>query len=691
MNMDNNKVQIEMPCQKYIVRQIQTEEQKEEYAKNIFQHYKKYEYKETEAITSYTLSISTSKTDFTALSYRNERLKSDEFYNAVMQNNDIKEYKSCKDFCKKIDKEIINCCKVCHYNASNTNPDELLEKEYQMIHYISSSPDALNTFLKYSNASFFKSNHDIAADVYFEKPIIIPLLRICFSAIKGCGVNYYTAVVSSKSEVTNAQRERLLFLKMRIFKELKNKYESKGLGELLKINKDIFDIIWKITTDKIINTPLLSETEAIKILKNETADNKNTAIQQQETNTNTVTSEVVVNVRPPQSNENEPSDNTENTDVIMEELVPKQLEHIDENVEQQDVANLAIDKEFEPEENVPKECNQDTSEEYTILKTSGIYLPPVQKEYIMKYFQEITDENVEELYTNALNDRSASVECITDEQGELILVLWDRKNKKYYYCYFSTLHHKIKDILKSQSIVKICYQPYLLYSLSRNYDSVVCNIFSFYTLSRNIFISDMNMEYRELIEIFTEGKSYEAESYGCPVINDFIGGLPFYRQIKATMQKLLVTVEQAPSLVQQQLLEDEVFGLSYLRCNYAEEDSTLLYLYEDGKVQINEKVPTKYLREGYMIAYQVESGMDSVAEIYNMYIDILANLAKEGRFRKRQLYLITFTKGKMIIYVERKAKNLIDTIITVKIHKYGIKNQLQRMKVKKEVKKVNQR
>lgn len=157
--MSNNvyqKKNVALPCHKYLVRRIESEADKLEYARAFFTKLYEQGYDSREIISGYVATAhfqETNHLDF--LSYHDKTLSGESFYNTVMADSSIPSHKNCQVYAKKYEKDIIPVCKICLSYSRYANKNQ--EEELSVLKKINSSYNSLQLFLSKSNASFLNA------------------------------------------------------------------------------------------------------------------------------------------------------------------------------------------------------------------------------------------------------------------------------------------------------------------------------------------------------------------------------------------------------------------------------------------------------------------------------------------------------------------------------------------------------
>lgn len=774
------KKSVSMPCHKYMVRSIRNEEDKLAYARAFISKLYETGQHEQDIMVCYS-ATSAFKKDLGLhfLSYRGENLSDGEFYHKVLGDDSVPHYKSCREYLKTHQENINAVCKMCPSYTGYTNRNNTTE--LAILKFIASSKANLDFFLTVANAKYFRSCYDLAENTLSSVPFIIPLPRLCFTAIQKCGPEYY-----EQNLLAMTDEDRLNSLQSRIVSILRSRYNvDTAFPDYIKI----FPTIWKIFVSEISSADFLSKSDvkgfvkytaildcapdksankaassrnALTTEKSRAAENSNTtssfsaisdtakegslAAQAHKTQNQSdhlpVNSESLECVPSVPATEIIASDikismGTENTNLPLNELPQSYpdiigttypdnidistLPAVNNNVEetqdlvpevysecpptpdtyqltkdQTDLASLQKDESLETtaaisaeqyataEKNQSllinvseseKDSDKSTSDAETIallpIKINEIALPVITQTDLKNYCALISDENADFVTVSVARDQMISLECLQDENGAHVLLIWIPIYQKFYYAYFTSLHRRLKEILAYKSIRKVCYQPYYLYSLSKIYAVPARNVYSIFSVHTACTGFNVSMTYRDIIEMYTGGRRFERMVSNIPIRNEFMGGLPFYDSICHNLTQIVKGTPALKDKVASAFLFDEVNGVSYMRCINFVDDELLFSFQKDGTLKYNDNHVKQVKRDGALVTYVIENSNYSHEARREVYLYVLTELAKTGRFRKLNIQLVMMTGDIMMLFIGANGFELLDTTIKVMFSKFA--------------------
>lgn len=758
------KTSVSMPCHKYMIRAILTEDDKLSYARAFIAKLYETGHSIDDIMTCYAATGAfRTKQDFFFLSYRGENLTPEEFYQAIQKDSSIPHYKSCREYLKTHPQNISAICRTCPSYTGYTNRNK--KTELAILKFVSSSKANLDYFLTLSDAKYYRSCYDLAENMISGVPFIVPLPRLCFSTILKCGPEYYEQNLLALTE-----EDRLNSLQSRIISILKSRYNA---DTVFPDYVRIFPTIWKIFVHEISESETLSKSDvkgfieytsildhasgrktrprpeqnqssAEKVSLSDAADKVKEELTLKASqagpalwdNNNLFPGRAASITEPAPSLGGQPAQeqltkNSSESPGIEEAALPGEKASPENNLQpavqapvktdaltsglsgasldtpdrtptpdridpvgdantgvsvNTPVQDNACQDMQNPEENpatntdnrqqtagtVP--ASSDASITLSPIRINDIALPVIKQQDLRKYCCLVTDENADFVTVSVARDQMMSLECLQDENGTHILLIWIPIYHKFYYGEFACLHRRLKEILVYKSICKVCYQPYYLYSLSKLYAVPARNVYSIFSAHIAITGFNVSMTYQDIIEMYTCGKRFEQMVENVPVLNNFIGGLPLYETIYRNLKQI---VDKAPSLqkkIARSFLLDEVNGTSYMRCiNFM--DSDLLFTFcKDGTIQYNDNYVKKVKRNGALVTYVIENTDYTRTARRNVYETLLADLAKAGRIRKLNIQLVMLTGDILMLFIGANGFELLDTTIKIMFSKFATDN-----------------
>ena len=776
------KKSVSMPCHKYMVRSIKNEEDKLAYARAFISKLYETGQHEQDIMVCYSATSAFKKdTGLHFLSYRGEELSNEEFYHKILGDDSVPHYKSCREYLRTHPENISTVCKMCPSYTGYTNRNNATE--LAILKFIASSKANLDFFLTVADAKYFRSCYDLAENTLSGVPFVVPLPRLCFTAIQKCGPEYY-----EQNLLAMTDEDRLNSLQSRIVSILRSRY---NVDTVFPDYIKIFPTIWKIFVSEISSADSLSKSDVkgfveftaildrapgksvpkasssrntITTKKGPTTDNTNTTSSSSAVSdivkevslpdqthgshdssdyledtpecvssvpvTETIASDVEIstdtevteNTNPlldtlPQSCPDTvvptstddidistlPADNNNHNDEETQEFIPEvyaeyppasdtfqlaQNQNESVSLQKNDPLDMTDDtptEQYGADENdkavsltlldSEKDSNTTTPDAESIvllpIKINDIALPIITQTDLKNYCTLVSDENADFVTVSVARDQMISLECMQDEHGSHVLLIWVPIYQKFYYAYFTSLHRRLKEILAYKSIRKVCYQPYYLYSLSKIYAVPARNVYSIFSVHTACTGFNVSMTYRDIIEMYTGGRRFERMVGNIPIRNEFMGGLPFYDSICHNLTQIVNGASALKDKVASAFLLDEANGVSYMRCINFVDDELLFSFQKDGTLKYNDNHVKQVKRDGALVTYVIENSNYSHEARREVYLHVLTELAKTGRFRKLNIQLVMLTGDIMMLFIGANGFELLDTTIKVMFSKFA--------------------
>lgn len=693
------KRNIALPCHKYMIRHIKSETDKLKYARAFFQkmHDQKVDIDET--INSYIgTALFQEGTHYDFLSYRGRLLDGMQFYRSIMADHSIETYQNCQDYIGIYGKEVLPVCKVCPHSSQNTNKNR--DIELSIIKRINASYDSLQIFISKSNGTFFKSRADIAQNTPSSAPLVIPFLRICFNIIKSYSAGYY-----EQSIIELSDHQRLSMLQNRMYAELKSKYK---IDAKIPNCSRIFPLLYSSLVDEINRAADISDKDIVSHIMdskktihrsdtdrlakssadifleygiehwteqftlNETVIHKEVPLLEDELQYGftfpNILSRMSTNIKNPQlfsepphilsrlnlsnqmnHNEVHPQcpdqrfklSRIESRESIEPEIIPASVDAFDTK-ELKDT----------PQERKPSPAPQNLAD--------GIPLFHINENNLINHLTKIGEENIDMIKKSITKDRDMPCECAIDDSGYAI-ILWIRAERQFFYSYFTNLHFEIIELFTSNTIKKICYQPFYLYSLCRLHGikiKHVDSIFNTHLLLKSGYI----LNYSKMVKLYGKIKPDYHSKCSISERNNLMDGIPLYRMINRIQTKLVLSSDSYLAQANKAKYIEEVLGISFMRSINFYDDSTLLYI-ENDQIKFNHNFKKTVKRDGFLLTYTINNKDIDTKAKQKIFLDLLYNLSEKGKIRKLNLQLMTMYDDIMVLFVSKECYEYFTTYI----------------------------
>ncbi len=332
-----------------------------------------------------------------------------------------------------------------------------------------------------------------------------------------------------------------------------------------------------------------------------------------------------------------------------------------------------------PKENPKPQTNRgDSTKKYSVPahpEMSYIFYLVINKRTLKDYAFPVAGNPAE--FVNSLRkSKILPVEIVFDEDTIPYLFMFVRNLGRYYYCKLdSNMPSVVEASLRSQSIRKICYQPYYLYSICRLYGVRISAVYSLYSMDAFLHPAALPCKYEEFFDLYKHDYSYSPLSgSGFEDFDRMCNFMQCYIQMNARQLRAINNKE----LVRQQMCKDEVLGSSFLRIINMKSNEYLFDLDSDGNVVYNMSYDVSARHDGFIVTYTI--GMDDVPELSRkeLYMMGLVELSDKGRFAKYNIQLITMSDVSMVLFVGIKEYELIITLLQKFYNRYALKQHLEK-------------
>lgn len=284
-----------------------------------------------------------------------------------------------------------------------------------------------------------------------------------------------------------------------------------------------------------------------------------------------------------------------------------------------------------------------------------------------------------EVFTALQKSKRLPLEVIHDENGAAYLFMFIRAMGQFVYCPIEQrMPNSIIAILLSKSVVKICYQPYFLYSLLRIYDIRVCGVYSICTVDSLLHPEAQIAYYNDFFGVYAGD---------FPNITPVDTGFQEFDSLILNMQKyILIHARQTRSPFDKleyvkRHSRDEVLGSSFLRIINLKTNDYLFSLEPSGKIVYNQNFEQQARHDGFFVTYSV--GAEDIGELAlnDLYLDALYELSNKGRFRKYNIQLVTMTRTAMVLFIGESEYELITTAIQKFFNRYALTHRMEKFEL----------
>ena len=376
------------------------------------------------------------------------------------------------------------------------------------------------------------------------------------------------------------------------------------------------------------------------------------------------------------------SDNAENDTSDVQEEQEAQEEDAAENGD----APAADAEPVSAEPEVSGSPSEPPEQERRVLKYT---VPPIEETDIIfnirvnrntfKHYANNYKVMEKEVFAVLQKSKRLPVEVIYDGDGSAYLFMFIRALGQFVYCPIdSKMPKSIIAMFLSKSVIKICYQPYFLYSLLRVYDIRACGIYSICTVDSLLHPEAVIGSYNDFFAV------YAGDFPDIPSVDT---GFVEFDNLLLNMQKyILIHARQTRTPFDKteyikRHSRDEVLGSSFLRNINLISNDYLFSLEPSGRIIYNQNFEQRAHSDGFFVTYSIGAEDIGTLELSELYLDALYDLSTKGRFRKYNIQLVTMTATAMVLFIGEDEYELITTALQKYFNRYALSHRLEKFEL----------
>lgn len=348
---------------------------------------------------------------------------------------------------------------------------------------------------------------------------------------------------------------------------------------------------------------------------------------------------------------------------------------------QQKNDNVSKTTETDIDGGTKKNENLKRAKRYSIPKVndlSCVFIPVVSTELLYEYADSYID-NANIVFDNVRRSKRLPIEIVYDGKGKAYALLFVRNLGRYYYAPVDdTIPDTLKVLMQSQSVIKICYQPYYLYSLFRLYSCKISSVYSICTMDMLQHPKASVAQYEDFFAVYDANFPITVIDTGDSLLTAMVNNMQRYIQIEASQTRMKYNEKE---YIKRQH-RDEILGSSYLRIINLKTNDYLFELEPSGNIVYNPQFDLNARHDGFFVTYSV--GLDNNGteiSLNDIYLGALYELCHKGRFKKYNIQLITLTAGTMVLFVGMDEYDLITTALQKYFNIYAIRHGYERFEL----------
>lgn len=339
--------------------------------------------------------------------------------------------------------------------------------------------------------------------------------------------------------------------------------------------------------------------------------------------------------------------------------------------------NGAADKKNGKKENKPYEKQNEIKKEKSSQPRYSI--PPINEDNlifnisvnkrVLKQYAYPYDELESEIFVSVQKSKRLPVEVIYDENRVSYVVLFIRSLGKFAYCPVdNSIPNTLVAIMMKKSVVKICYQPYFLYSIFRIHGINISGVYSMCSVDTILHPNAVLCSYADFFRVYDVNIKEVA-------LAD-TGFVEFDTLLENMQKYILIQAIQSREHCEKDSLEngnskDEVLGTSFLRAINLKSDDYLFELEPSGNIVYNAKFEPAAKTDGFFVTYSLAcDGLNSIS-ISDLFLKALCDLSAKGRIRKYNIQLVTMINNTMVLFIGENEYELITTLLQKYFNEYS--------------------
>lgn len=252
------------PCFKYLIRHAaKNEKELHRFAKFFFSLCRTRRISDGDALRQYTslrvylVGVTHAVVDI--LAYGGDVLSPADFREKVMSDPTVESEPSCREYVRDIlgDDSV---CRLCRH-TNGTFSNENVGNEYKVLRYIYESSMNLSAFKDNgNNASFFRGEVDLARELSYDYPVVVPMNRECgYKLISG-----KSKPAQQFFRLALPVDERLSSLEYGVRMPLLK--QDSRVDELCMINPNVIQTAWREFIKNISSCEVISDEEFVQLI-----------------------------------------------------------------------------------------------------------------------------------------------------------------------------------------------------------------------------------------------------------------------------------------------------------------------------------------------------------------------------------------------------------------------------------------
>ncbi len=673
-----------LPCQKYLLRHLKTNDDLLVFAKVLFFFCEEHGMNMEEAVCKYEAALLSPgdrpEAFFSVLPgddqdkflYRDKALTGEEFFLAVKSDPDLPKALLCHDYCEKL---LGSCelCKTCLYYKGHVN--DSIDLQYSLLKYMLSSQDNLLSVkgdLKYPKR-VFKGYVDLTLTAHgVLYPLPAPMLLYIYNAMVALGSNLY-----AESSV----KSRLMCLKDEAFSLLVRSSRTGKYDAVNTFPAALVEQCWSPICRSILGSKDMTLADAQAFIANDGKSKKKNPVRimdeldglppiEDRLFDSTAHEEEFSEVRGIEvsaavaGDASETASKPDTESSILSESTDDvanggSVEAVSSDVENNDAGKvpspeLSGNQGSVEDGNEPDVGHEDSEAEININVDDPLYLPACSN---------ISFSNPKGLDRDYLFSSFIPVEIFDSGASGFCFVFLLKDN--FYVCRPDS--PKVSEIMGNKKVVKICWQPFDVYSLCVEYGVSIKSLYSILENELTYFNEPASASY------WTVCSKYVDTLPLCSISDRYVVGMQHYKEVYANQVGMTRTRTPVSEKLHSYF---EVLGRSYYRSRSLRDEGRLFSMTPLGRIKFNREYNFDVLHAGYEVSVIVD-GLKDASET-ELFVNMLTRF---GTKRFNGLQLVSINRNALILYVPGYMYEYVSSYIYQYLDMYAVRTGNMNMHV----------
>ncbi len=270
--------------------------------------------------------------------------------------------------------------------------------------------------------------------------------------------------------------------------------------------------------------------------------------------------------------------------------------------------------------------------------------------------------------SGVLKGKQLCIEVVVNEEGKQGFVMWVPHLRNYFYC-FECYKDVLSEILSYAKIEKLCFQPYMLYSVLSREGMSLKNVYSILSTYSVLGGGVHGDTFESIMNAYKANKAMSGVTYrsAYQCTHPYLLYIPSYTYVRrrqfrdVTQKRLLPHFEDTRYF-------DEAVGLSYLR-SFLPGAAPLFEMSKPGAYKFIPYKGTGACEEGSFVTYKLTPGKGGGSS-RKVLFKVIGLLAKNGRLKGESLRIACFGENAISFFVKKESLAYITTVINVTFLSY---------------------